>query len=105
MKCKYCNSEMDLMESVVNYFHYICMNDNCRATLTTDEGYDDYWEEPIDDDIGLDTVAVAEISYNYGFTTTHDGDNHLVLFGTSCNMCGKYFEDEDIDVYCNDCRK
>lgn len=35
--CKYCNSEMDLMESYPNYEFWCCMNEDCEASLTIDE--------------------------------------------------------------------
>lgn len=45
-KCKYCNSEMDLMDSELNYWVYVCMNEECDATLTIDDRYDEeQWDE------------------------------------------------------------
>lgn len=45
-KCEYCNSEMDLMESYPNYEYWVCINEECNATLTLDEQYDwDQWEK------------------------------------------------------------
>lgn len=44
MNCKYCNSEMELMDSDINYGSYICMDDDCNGTVVIQEGYDDEWE-------------------------------------------------------------
>ena len=43
-------------------------------------------------------------SYKFGFGVTYDGDNHMIKYNTICNICGKYFESEHIDIYCEDCR-
>lgn len=44
--CKYCNSEMDLMDAEINYWVYVCMNEQCNAVLTIDERYDEeQWEK------------------------------------------------------------
>lgn len=45
--CKYCNSEMDLMESEIDYEIYVCMNEECRAELTICDYYSELyrWEK------------------------------------------------------------
>jgi len=42
-KCKYCGSEMDLMEQNINYESWTCLNEECNATCVLDEKYD--WEQ------------------------------------------------------------
>jgi hypothetical protein len=44
-KCKYCGSEMDLGTDDINYQVWNCMNEDCNASLTLDENYDDQWEK------------------------------------------------------------
>jgi hypothetical protein len=48
--CKFCDSEMDLMEDKANSSLYVCMNENCNATLTLSEdnfvaGINEEWDE------------------------------------------------------------
>lgn len=43
-------------------------------------------------------------SYKFGFDITYDGDNKVILYGATCNRCGKYFYDNRINIYCNNCR-
>lgn len=50
------------------------------------------------------TIESAIESYNFGFDIICDGDNHNILYGTTCNHCGKYFTSKKIDVYCKPCK-
>jgi len=44
-KCKYCVSEMELMEDYPNHQEYECMNEECGANLSIDEQCNyDLWE-------------------------------------------------------------
>ena len=45
-KCKYCGSEMDLGTCEPNHEVWNCMDENCNATLTLDEKYNEgLWEK------------------------------------------------------------
>jgi len=48
-------------------------------------------------------IESALNTYNFGFSVTYDGDRHKIMFGTKCNHCGAYFEDEKLTVYCKKC--
>lgn len=50
------------------------------------------------------TLESAIKSYKYGYSVTYDADNHKTLYGTKCNHCGEYFENEKIDYYCTECK-
>ena len=46
-KCKYCESEMDLLDEddILGYRQYGCSNEKCQATYTIwGENYDGEWE-------------------------------------------------------------
>lgn len=48
MKCKKCNSEMELIDEngILNYWVYACSNDNCDSIATIDDRYDEiFWNE------------------------------------------------------------
>lgn len=49
MKCKYCGSEMELMQhggiSYGEYDYYVCMNEKCNATYYCQENGEENWEE------------------------------------------------------------
>ena len=51
------------------------------------------------------TLEKAEESYKFGFAVTYAGDKHKVLYNTTCNHCGEYFESEKLNVYCNKCNR
>jgi hypothetical protein len=48
--CKFCGSEMDLMEDEANSSLYVCMNDKCNVTLYISEesfvaGINEEWDK------------------------------------------------------------
>lgn len=46
IKCKYCGSEMDLMDSDLESVSYACLNEDCNATVFISERYDEWeWEK------------------------------------------------------------
>lgn len=54
---------------------------------------------------GKYTFQSAIEAHKFGFNITFDGDKNKEMFGTQCNHCGRYFEDESLEVYCEKCRK
>ena len=45
-KCKYCNSEMNLIENCVTHQEYECTNEECGAFLSINEQCNyDLWEK------------------------------------------------------------
>lgn len=45
--CKYCGSEMDLMDIEPNCETWNCMNENCNTTLTIADDFDGFerWQK------------------------------------------------------------
>ena len=49
------------------------------------------------------TLEKLEELSKFGLNVTFDGDRHIVLYGSECNWCGKYFESKNIYPYCDKC--
>jgi hypothetical protein len=65
--------------------------------------YNDIMSAPLmGDDL---TIHEAEEISKYGFDVSYDRDREKFIYGTTCNHCGKYFWNDDIETYCTDCRR
>lgn len=58
----------------------------------------------------ISTIETAIDDYNYGFYTSFDGDNKIIINGNACIICSSYFEKTREDgrrlagKLCNNCR-
>lgn len=52
-----------------------------------------------------DSIGLIMLDYLFGYGTTYDGDNNIILSNTWCGHCGEYFESEGrCNYYCEKCK-
>ncbi|WP_297637275.1 hypothetical protein [uncultured Clostridium sp.] len=86
IKCKYCNTEMKLIESLEggNYKYYNCLNSECNGAVTIEEGGIDSWFKV---ELCSKCNSIMQVNEVYGAVPTEkDGEVYIVDY--ECNKCG-----------------